>query len=127
MAFMLKTGLTLKRFGHFESSWSRLGVVLGPSWGHLGAVLGPLGAVLGLPWGLLGPSWGHLGHLKMRKLRNMSYYKIPVNYRSDWPSGGPREGQVGVKMRSGGVLEPSWRQLGGNLAEDGQQDEAKLT
>ena len=110
---------------------NRLGAILGSSWGRLGAILGPswgrLGAVLGLPWGLLGPSRGHLGHLKMRKLRNMKYYKTPVNYRSDWPSGGPREGQVGVKMRSGGVLEPSWRQLGGNLAEDGQQDEVKLT
>ena len=47
-----------------EATWSRLGVVLGPSWGRLGAILAPLGAVLGPPWALLGPSLSHLRHLK---------------------------------------------------------------
>ena len=86
--------------------------------GHLGAFLGSLGAVLGPPWALLGASWGHLGHLKMRKVRNIECSKTPVNYRSDWPSGGPREARVGPKLGSSCDLKPSWRQLGGNLAED---------
>ena len=46
-----------------EATWSRLGVVLGPSWGRLGAILAPLGAVLGPPWALLGPSLSQLRHL----------------------------------------------------------------
>ena len=50
----------------WEATWSRLGVVLGPSWGRLGAILAPLGAVLGPPWVLLGPPLSHLRHLKMQ-------------------------------------------------------------
>ena len=60
MAFMLKTGLTLKRFGHFEPSWSRLGVVLGPSWGHLGSDLGASWGRLGAILAPLGASWAPL-------------------------------------------------------------------
>ena len=61
-----------------EATWSRLGVVLGPSWatrsrlrvvlepswGQLGAILAPPAAVLGPPWALLGPSRGLSWHLK---------------------------------------------------------------
>ena len=44
-----------------EATWSRLGVVLGPSWGHLGGILARLGVILGPSWGHLGASWGRLG------------------------------------------------------------------
>ena len=57
--------------------------------------LGPLG----LSWGPLGgSSWGQDG----AKLGQV----------------GPKMGQVGTKLGLSWHLEPSWRQLGGNLAED---------
>ena len=62
-------------------------------WADLGALLGPM----------LGRCWAPcrlMRHLKTIKIRNIKCSKNTVNYRSDWPSGGPRDGQVGVKLGS---------------------------
>ena len=44
------------------------------------------------------------------KKRNIKCSKNIVKYRSDWPSGGPREGHVGVMLGSSwhlkGILTP---------------------
>ena len=49
---------------------------------------------------LLGLVMGHFKRLEAIKMRKVKCSKNIVNYRSDWPSGGPGEGEVGVKVRS---------------------------
>ncbi len=68
-------------------------------WADFGALLGPI-------WGLCWAPGALLRRLKTMKMRNIECSKYLVKYRSDWPSGGPREGQVGVMLGS------SWPQKG---------------
>ena len=96
-----------------ESSWGRLGDVLGPSWRHLGSSWG----VLGFPLEFLGPSWGHLGgsrgHLEvtldiLRRISAKSWKTqalphkvliVAIKVRRRWGQVGPSWVQVGVKLR----------------------------
>ena len=109
-----------------EPSWGRLGAVLGPSWGRLGAILAPLGAVLGPPWALLGPPLSHLRHLKMQcgKIAKTQKNIVFSGFRHvEGIQDEAKLGQVAILR----LLEASWSHLGGNLAEGGQEDQAKVT
>ena len=105
-----------------ESSWGRLGAVLGPSWGHLGASWGhlgaswgPLGASLGALGAILGPSWGHLEHLETQCPQVTKTYK---NMLFSYVFGTLRASKMRpswAKLGLSCLLEPSWSHLGGNL------------
>ena len=49
--------------------------------------------------------------LKTIKVRNIKCSKTIVKHRSDGPSGGPREGHVGVKLGSSWLLKGILRHL----------------
>mgnify|MGYP007042616421 CR=1 FL=1 len=73
-------------------------------WAVLGALLGPM---LGLCWA----PGGLITHLKTIKIRNIKCSKTIVKHRSDGPSGGPREGHVGVMLGSSWHLKGILRHL----------------
>ena len=68
-------------------------------WAVLGPVLGPI-------WGLYWAPGFLFRRFKTIKIRNRKCSKYIVNYRSEWPSGGPREVRVGV------ILGSSWHLKG---------------
>ena len=69
----------------------------------------------------MGRSWGQVAIL--RRLGAI----LEAILRPRWGQDGAKLGQVGPKLGSSCDLEASWEQLGGNLAEDGQEDQLKLT
>ena len=73
-------------------------------WADFGALLGPI-------WGLCWAPGALLRRLKTIKMRNIECSKYLVKYRSDWPSGGPRQGQVGVMLGSSWPKKGILRQL----------------
>ena len=112
--------------GHRGANLGHLGANLGPSWGHLGAILGHFGVKdqkretqgqsdrrIGAIFGpLLGPisglCWASGALLKRLETIKILNRKCPfciVNYNTKWPSGGPREGQVGVMLGSSWHLQ----------------------
>ena len=117
-------------WGRLGSSWGgveavlgHLGTVLGPSWGRLGAILEP-------SWGHLGAILGHLGRSEAILKANSEISKNAQNVKKSNVLGLPEAAKMAPKRhlsRLEATEEASWRQLGGNLAEDGQEDEVKLT
>ena len=100
---------------------------LGPSWGRLGPFWGSLGGPFGAFLDHLELFWGELKQFKIEKRDARKTYK---NIRKINVFGFPEAakwGQVGPMLGSSCDLDPSESHLGGNLAEDGQEDEVKLT
>ena len=69
-----------------------------------GALLEPLLGPCWVPWELIKP-------LKTTEIRNIKCPKTIVKYRSDGPSGSPREGHVGVMLGSSWHLKGILRHM----------------